>query len=279
MAAPRPPSRHAGPLTATFLGLSLALLVGGSLARLAGTSTAAHAMWAVATVAGLCAAAVWVWSSAREGRIGVDLIAVLALAGSLAVGEYLAGAVITVMLATGRDPRGTGSRARAPAICVRCWSGRRASRTGCEDGDAHIAAARGGRPRRPADGAAGRGRARRRSCSSARVAVLDESALTGESLPVERAAGRRRPERGGQRRGRLRPAGHRRPRQRAPTPGSSGWSSEAEAAQARRSSGWRTATPSLFVAVSVALAGRRLAALGRSRCARWRSWSWPRPAR
>ena len=32
----------------------------------------------------------------------VDLIAVLALVGTLAVGEYLAGALIAVMLATGR---------------------------------------------------------------------------------------------------------------------------------------------------------------------------------
>ena len=129
MAAPPPPSRHAGPLTATFLGLSLALLVGGGLAQLAGTSTAAHAVWAVATVAGLCAAAVWVWSSAREGRIGVDLIAVLALAGALAVGEYLAGAVITVMLATGRtlEARAT-ARAREDLRALRERAPR--SRTG-----------------------------------------------------------------------------------------------------------------------------------------------------
>jgi cation transport ATPase len=35
-------------------------------------------------------------------QLGVDLIAVLALLGTLAVGEYLAGALIAVMLATGR---------------------------------------------------------------------------------------------------------------------------------------------------------------------------------
>ena len=38
----------------------------------------------------------------RRGRIGVDVIALLALAGALAVGELLAAAVISVMLASGR---------------------------------------------------------------------------------------------------------------------------------------------------------------------------------
>ena len=42
-------------------------------------------------------------------KAGVDLIALLAMAGSLALGEYLAGAVIALMLATrpgARDVRG-----------------------------------------------------------------------------------------------------------------------------------------------------------------------------
>ncbi len=38
----------------------------------------------------------------RDRRFGADLIAVLALVGALAVGEHLAGALIAVMLATGR---------------------------------------------------------------------------------------------------------------------------------------------------------------------------------
>ncbi|GAA3880431.1 hypothetical protein GCM10023084_36720 [Streptomyces lacrimifluminis] len=37
----------------------------------------------------------------RQGRTGADLIAALALGGTLAVGEYLAGALIALMLATG----------------------------------------------------------------------------------------------------------------------------------------------------------------------------------
>ena len=50
---------------------------------------------------------------------GVDLIAVLALVGTLAVGEYLAGALIALMLATGRTlerPPSAGPR----TTCGRC---------------------------------------------------------------------------------------------------------------------------------------------------------------
>lgn len=73
----------------------------------------------------------------RQRRPTVDVIAMLALAGALAVGEYFAGAVITVMLATGqwleagaaarargelqllleRSPR-TGRRRLAEQLCV-----------------------------------------------------------------------------------------------------------------------------------------------------------------
>src|SRR5215468_1907808 len=41
--------------------------------------------------------------SLRHGRVGVDVIALLALAGAIAVGELLAAAVIAVMLASGRS--------------------------------------------------------------------------------------------------------------------------------------------------------------------------------
>jgi len=103
MTPSRPPARQSGSaLPPALLGVSLTLLVGGGLAQLAGSSTTANTVWALATVVGLGPAAWWVWSSARERRLGVDVIAVLALLGTLAVGEYLAGAVITVMLATGR---------------------------------------------------------------------------------------------------------------------------------------------------------------------------------
>ena len=74
---------------------------GGALTA-AGQNGAGDVVWAATTVAGIGPALFWVASAARERRLGVDVIAVLALLGTLAVGEYLAGAIITVMLASGR---------------------------------------------------------------------------------------------------------------------------------------------------------------------------------
>lgn len=47
-------------------------------------------------------AVVWVLGALRQGHAGVDLIAVLALDGTLSVREYLAGALIALMLASER---------------------------------------------------------------------------------------------------------------------------------------------------------------------------------
>jgi heavy metal translocating P-type ATPase len=165
----------------------LTLLVGGGLAQLAGSSTTANTVWALATVVGLGPAAWWVWSSARERRLGVDVIAVLALLGTLAVGEYLAGAVITVMLATGRtlEARAIARarrdlralRERAPRLVHRV-EGTSLTSPPLEEvvpGDVLLV--------QPGEIVPVDGRLERD------VAVLDESALTGEPLPVERRAG------------------------------------------------------------------------------------------
>ncbi|MDV6014230.1 heavy metal translocating P-type ATPase [Haloechinothrix sp. LS1_15] len=61
-----------------------------------------RAVWAATTVVALAPALVWVSAELRRGRYGADLLAVMALASTLAVGEYLAGAVIALMVATGR---------------------------------------------------------------------------------------------------------------------------------------------------------------------------------
>jgi heavy metal translocating P-type ATPase len=176
-------SRLAGALLAT----SLALLAGGGLAQLGHSSTVAHALWAAATLVGTGPAAWWVLASARERRIGVDVIAVLALVGTLAVGEYLAGAVIAVMLGTGRtlETRATARarselralRERAPRLVHRV-EGQVLTSPALEDvvpGD--LLLVQSGEIV-PVDGRVERD-----------VAVLDESAITGESLPVERRAG------------------------------------------------------------------------------------------
>ena len=164
-------------------------LAAGVALFLAGYDGGAHLSWALTTCAGLGAAAWWVWSAARRGRLGVDAIAVLALLGALVVGEYLAGAVITVMLATGRSLEASANArahrelhallARAPRVVHRYDAGGLTSPP-LEDvipGDLLLV-----EPGEvvPVDGEVAGG-----------TAVLDESALTGEALPVEHPPGDR----------------------------------------------------------------------------------------
>ncbi|HWD03245.1 MAG TPA: heavy metal translocating P-type ATPase [Amycolatopsis sp.] len=123
---------------------------------------------------------------ARAGRWGADSLAVLALAATLAVGEYLAGAVIAVMVATGQVLE-AGARRRAGRDLTALLD--RAPRI------AHLKSGSGFRSVPVAD-----------VCVGDEVVVLpgevvpvdavvvgeglfDESALTGEPLPVSRPSG------------------------------------------------------------------------------------------
>jgi heavy metal translocating P-type ATPase len=170
-----------------LLVVTTAGLVAGGGAWLAGDRGAADVVWLGVAACGL-AYACWVAvASIARGRLSVDVIALLALAGAIAVHELLAAAVISVMLASGR--------------ALEAWAARRARR----DLSALLARApRTGRRYRdgsletvpldqiavgdlllvaagdvvPVDGTLAAG-----------VAVLDESALTGEALPVEHAQG------------------------------------------------------------------------------------------
>ena len=92
-------ARRSAPL---LLAVTTAGLVLGGIARLAGAGGAADLAW-LATAAWGLGYALWAAvDSMRRGRVGVDLIALLALGGAVAVGELLAAAVISVMLASGR---------------------------------------------------------------------------------------------------------------------------------------------------------------------------------
>src|SRR6185437_16461515 len=92
-------NRQSAPLllVATTAGLAI-----GGLCRLVGAGGAADLAWLATAACGL-GYALWIAAaSLRHGRLSVDLIALLALAGAIAVGELLAAAVISVMLASGR---------------------------------------------------------------------------------------------------------------------------------------------------------------------------------
>src|SRR5215470_14023778 len=125
--------------------------------------------------------------SLRHGRVGVDVIAVLALAGAIAVGELLAAAVIAVMLVSGRLLEAwAAQRAHRDleALLTRAPRSARRYRDGSLE-TVPLAEIRAGDLLMvapgdvvPVDGEVSRG-----------AAVLDESALTGEAIPVERPAG------------------------------------------------------------------------------------------
>jgi len=170
-----------------LLAVAIGGLAFGGLLHLLGRGDAAHVVWAATTVVGVVPATWWVVDAARHGRVGVDAIAVLALVGTLVVQEYLAGAVITVMLASGRTLEArAAARARrelrallerAPRNVHRYADGQLTSPP-LEDvrqGDLLMV---GPGEVVPVDGLVEHD-----------VAVLDESALTGEPLPVEHRAG------------------------------------------------------------------------------------------
>ena len=86
----------------TLVTLTIGALAAGGIAWLAGSRQFADKCWIAGTVVAVVPAVVWMLAAVRRGRVGVDLIAVLSLIGTLLVGEYLAGALIAVMLAGGR---------------------------------------------------------------------------------------------------------------------------------------------------------------------------------
>ncbi len=170
-----------------ILPMTVAGLVVGMGLTLAGNADAAHLAW---TIPSIVVAVRLAWSIVRDllhGELGVDLIAILAIAGALLLGEPFAAAVIAVMLATGealeRYAQGRAHReltallGRAPRDVQRYIDGRLET-TPIEavvPGD--LVAIRPGEVV-PVDGMV-----------VGSPAVLDESALTGESRLVTREEG------------------------------------------------------------------------------------------
>jgi heavy metal translocating P-type ATPase len=168
-------------------GVALSGIAAGGLLILLVGSAPADAVWA-ATVAFMLAPLTWsVARSLRRGDIGVDVIALLAMAGALALGEYLAGAVIALMLAGGNAletfASGRARRELTALIEREPRTAHRRTQDGWEEiqveavevGDTLLV--RAGEVL-PTDGVIVGERA-----------VLDESSLTGEPLPATYARG------------------------------------------------------------------------------------------
>jgi heavy metal translocating P-type ATPase len=153
---------------------------------LADASSPATVVWVAGTVLGLVAALVSTAQAIRGRQPSVDVIAVLALAGALVVGEFFAGAMISVMLASGQllEARAE-ARARRELRLLLERSPRTARRLHA-DGVVDV----------PVDDVARGDRLLVRTGDVVPVdgrlltpATLDESTLTGEPLPIERPPG------------------------------------------------------------------------------------------
>jgi heavy metal translocating P-type ATPase len=175
---PRPDGSPAGILIIVLV----AVVLGGAL-WLLGARYAADFAWGTAVVLALIPLGISVARDLLHRETGVDLIALLAMAGSLILGQYLAGAVVGLMLSGGQAlERYASSRARrelsallarAPRVVHRYEAGILTS-PGIADvrtGDMLLV-----KPGEvvPVDGVI-----------TSDIAVLDESALTGESRPAD----------------------------------------------------------------------------------------------
>ncbi len=171
-----------------LLAAAGALAVGIGL-RLDGRDEAAALVWAAGMLPALLLLGVEVARKLARGETGVDLIAGLAMAGALLLGEHLAGVVVALMLTGGnvleeqaerRAGRELGALlGRTPRSAQRRRDGRieTVPVEAIVPGD-RLLVAQGAAV--PVDGVL-----------LEAPAQLDESALTGEPLPVERQPGER----------------------------------------------------------------------------------------
>ena len=172
------------------IGLVAVALVGlaaGGFVLLAGRETVADAVWFVATVPVLLALFYEIVVSLRRGDVGLDIVAALSMSAALAFGEPLAGNVVALMYSGGQLlERFAEGRARREMTALLG----RVGRTALRYEDDHLVEVpienlvpgdrlliRHGEVV-PVDGTA-----------LTHPALLDESALTGESLPVEKRLG------------------------------------------------------------------------------------------
>lgn len=165
---------------------ALALAIGGAL-HLLGRADQAQLAWlggaalVLASVVADTLTAIW------RGKWGLDLIALISIAGAIALQESLTAAVVALMFAGGRALEAYAERRAQQEMAALLGRVPRSANRYRQDGieQVPLAAIRPGdrllvRPGEtvPVDG------------TLLSAAVVDESALTGESLPVNYCAGR-----------------------------------------------------------------------------------------
>jgi heavy metal translocating P-type ATPase len=165
--------------------LALAALVAvtaGGLLHLAGAARAGDALWAISLAVMIVPLASSVMRSLQRRDLGVDAIALVSMAGALALGQYAAGAVIALMLAGGNALEEVAGRRARRELTKLVQRAPRIAHRRCGDaveevpveelGVGDTVVVRAGEVI-PADGSV-----------LAADAVVDESALTGEPLPA-----------------------------------------------------------------------------------------------
>jgi heavy metal translocating P-type ATPase len=170
-----------------LLPISVVALAAGIGAALAGRAGTADGIWTALAVVVSVRLIIEIAEALRHGEVGVDLIAVVAMVGSIVLHETLPGGVIAVMITTGRALENyADARARRELAALLARSPRVVHRYGPDgltsppidsvvQGDRLLV-----KPGEvvPVDGTI-----------VGEPAVLDESALTGESRPVVHRAG------------------------------------------------------------------------------------------
>jgi heavy metal translocating P-type ATPase len=176
--------KYVRPLLAVLVAAGL---VAGFAVKLAGLGAWSGVIWAAVTVPVLLALVTEIASSLWRGDVGLDIVAALSMTAALLVGEELAAAIVALMYAGGQYLEAYAERqarremtallSRVPRTAVRHRDSRlqevaldlvlAGDRLLIRRGDVV-----------PVDGTVVEG-----------VAVLDQSALTGEAMPVQLTAG------------------------------------------------------------------------------------------
>ena len=168
----------------SLLILSTSLLTLGIVASVSDHKSTSDLFWLIGGIIGLVPAVAWLIQSFFEKQLGSDILAVLSLVGALLTNELLAAAIISLMLATGRNlehwAEGHAERQLKSLLQRLPRKAHRVDETGAlteisaDDiivGD-HLLVRSGEVV--PADGVL------------LSTAILDESALTGEPMPMTR---------------------------------------------------------------------------------------------
>lgn len=171
----------------TLVAIAIAGMTAGILARIAGHSGLADLAWAIGTAPVIGGLAVSIVRDLLGGRLGVDAIALLSMSAALALGQPLAGAVVALMYSGGNVLEDMAiARAehdlrslvdRAPRLAHR-KIGERIEEVPIEAvlvGEELLVRAS---EMVPVDGIV-----------RSDTATIDESAVTGEPIPVEKTRG------------------------------------------------------------------------------------------